>query len=55
MIPTSNQLELDLFPEGAIVTEGTLADWEEAGALNPNQESNYALQRQERPKPQAGV
>ena len=49
------QLELDLFPEGAIVTEGTLADWEEASASDTDQEANHAVQRPERPQPQAGV
>jgi len=46
MIPTSNQLELDLFPEGVIVTEGAPADWEEVGNLDadqePIQEPNHA-------------
>ena len=49
------QLELDLFPEGVIVTEGTLADWEEASNVSTNQEANHAVQRPERPRPPEGV
>ena len=44
MIPTSNQLELDLFPEGAIVTEGTLADCRLCNLMGVY----YAVQGQER-------
>lgn len=49
MIPTSNQLELDLFPEGAIVAEGTLANWEEVSSVSTFQEANHAVQRPEGP------
>ena len=38
MIATSNQLELDFFPEGVTVTVGTLADWEEANNVSTNQD-----------------
>ena len=49
------QLELDLFPDDVIVTEGTLADWEEASNVSTNQEANHAVQRPERPRPPEGV